>query len=277
MSKITSGLREAIEKVESLVLKAEPIKILTPFADRQHQRLLVKEDGSSVEIVRGPQLHAETLQTPQELASFIKFVLPTSVVAGMSDPRAEVPAEEIAQMSDGNRLDVGAVMVSDSRVVYAYEFADRQQLASVPLVKSKQYAWLVAHDDRPTKQPELEKALRITFKGNGGERLHAAVKNLKFTVGSEAEGTIGKAGDSFSRAVTRKATGADELPEDVAFTFSLFDNFVFPVTVDCSVSADTANEAVIVTAYPASLLAAQTATFDAIKDLYDVPAFSGQF
>lgn len=271
MSKIASGQREAIEKIESLVKAAEPLKVLTPFPDRPFSRLLVKQDGSSVSIEQPPDRHAETLKTPADLADFINFVIPGKVA------EATVIDEGTTETGPVLDFDEGAVMVDEDQVVYAYTFGERKDRARVPLIKSKQYEWIKAHDDKGIGQVALEKALRITFRGTGSDALHAAVKNLKFTTSGEAEGTIGDRGNSFSRAVNSRVSGADELPKDVAFKISLFDNFPYPVTIDCSVSVDVLKEEVILTCYPASLLKAQVETFNAIKQLYKVPAFAGRF
>lgn len=266
-----SGLREAIEKVESLVKAAKPLDVITPFPDRPFHKFFVNQGGTATLIEEPPARHAEQLKTPQELADFIAFVLPAAVAS------AHVLDEGTSETGPILDADLGAVMVDEGEVVYAYAFGDRKERVRVPLKKSKQYEWIKSHDDQGVDQVTLEKALRITFKGSGAEELHAAVKNLRFTTNTDAEGTIGSQGNSFSRSVNNRVSGVDQLPENVTFRFSLFDNFPWPVDIDCSVSVDVADEEIILTCYPASLLNAETETFNAIKKLYKVPAFAGKF
>lgn len=219
---------EAIESIAELVKRSAKTEVLTVDGERPGTYFLVGPDGRAEKNVADPAWHSETLDTPAELARF---------------------ADDLNLSGSG-----GITYLSPGRIVVVYDRHDRRSKATCDLVKSPQLQFLEAIQGKFLSQADMVRALRINFRGClPGDGILSLVRELKFKVGAEAEGSIQHARQSLGRSLIAEVKGADSIPEEIVLTLPIFENHRFATQVFCAVEVFAQEERFKLTPYPSEL------------------------
>lgn len=264
--------KPTIDKIEQLVKAVKPLDTITPFPDRPHQKLVVRWDGVYQPLERPRALRQHTFDRPHALRQFIAWAL--------GQNSEEEGSVELKPLLNCVNPDANCVMISERFVDYRFDANDREHSAVVPLAPSAAKRFIDDLDDDGFDQADLVDALRIDLKDAHDGKLLAAARGLKWTRDTAAEGTVGDQGSSFSRAVTNRVQGVEQLPADFSIVgVSLFDNFHCPVSIDFAVTPRVEKCTIVLRPYPESLRRAKDATFAEIAKVFDgvCPAFAGSW
>lgn len=215
--------------------------------------------------VAGPLWHNEQLATPDNLVAFI--------------------GERTAASEDGptKATSKGTVYVGPTGVTYVFDFEDRRDRASVPLKTSKPWDWLVQADAGKVNamtQRDLIRLLRITFGGAfpAGSNLLSVIRNINFTNNATAEANIQHGNHTLGKNTLNQVRGVNDIPEDFAVSIQVFENFDFPVTVQCALEIYPDVQKFEVVPFPNQLQRALNTTLETIRLRFEdaAPAFLGQ-
>lgn len=266
----SSWLKDGVEAIKALA--DEAVNITPKVVDLPKEKpgtyaiILPGKPGAKLSDtldvrVAGPLWHNEELATPSDLRNFI-----------------------LKRESDSDDDKKGVVYVGEGSIVYVYDANDRRDRASTPLTLSKPWQWLLKADAGQIpqlSQRDIIRTLRITFGGAlpAGSNLIGALRNLNFTNNGTVEANIQHGKNTLGKQILNQVIGIDALPEDVAFSLNVFENFRYPVTVQCALEIYPDVQKFEIVPYPNQLHDALELTLDRIRgdfDSEDVRAYLGK-
>lgn len=263
-----SGLPELVAQIERLTRAQTRSPVIQPAPRGKMGEFIsyTPEATGPITIDRwlaSPTWHDERLETPQELAAFIKMV-------DERDPResAEVVFDRIA-------------FVSATRVVFCYSREDRRDRATVQLLPSEPWAWLTTRAvSNAMSLKEFIRLLRITFAGclpdNG--RLVELYRNVTWKGTDVTNQTAGRGSEALGRDIKKQVDGIDNLPDEVTVTLPVFQNFNLNVKVRCAIEIDADTKTFELLPFPNQLRAGLETTLDQIRQIVKesgTPTFLG--
>lgn len=224
---MSEGIGQVGEQIEKLAIASVKTKILETNVEPDGAYYLVGPDGKAELKTPSPKRHAETLDTPLELAKFLADL---------------VKAEKITN---------AATFYTETRILAVYDRDDRRDSVAVNLKPSPQYVWL--RDAKSVmSQSDIVRTLRITFRGNlgDGSDLVTILRKLKFKADGTAEGDVQHGRESIGRSIVNEVTGLNALPEEIAFSVPVFDNHPFRARIECALEINPADQTFRITAFP---------------------------
>lgn len=230
-------------------------------------------DALDVRVAK-PLWHNEQLRTPDDLVTFIKD---KAKRRGASVQQSNLDDDEEAPR------DGGVVYIGEDQITYAFDFEDRRDRASVPLVTSKPWDWLVKADNDQISlmsQRDVIRTIRLTFGGAlpPGSTFLSLLRNINFTNNAGAQANIQHGNHSLGKQTLNEVRGVADLPEDVAFNVQVFENFNYTVTVQCVFEIYPDTQKFEIVPYPNQLQRAMEQTLETIRSRFGevAPAFLGK-
>lgn len=217
----------------------------------------VVQPGKPLEIrVKSPPFHAETLETPEQLAEFIKAT------------------------DGGPDLRGGRVYVSPDKAVFVFDHNDRRDRAACNFKYSDQFAWLKS-ERAFQRQAEIVRTLRIIFRGclGDGSTLTSRLRTLKLSTAGATETDVQHGKESVSRAAMAALTGADQIPEEFPIDLPVFANFKNIQRIWCALEINVQDQTFKITPYPRELDAAMESTLESICEVFgelEIPVLRGK-
>lgn len=116
--------------------------------------------------------------------------------------------------------------ISGESVVLVPDDNDRRDRVTLPLVKSAQFARIVALGKSPElEQPDLLRLLRIDLPGVVGRSdLIATVRKIKWRTSAGGEASIAHGNESLGRQIEAEVTGAGNIPESLLVSCNVYQN-----------------------------------------------------
>jgi hypothetical protein len=260
----SSWLKDGVSEIERVVktgMIVSPSLLKLPDEPPGHYAIVVPtpsgRDASINFKLAKPAWHREKLETPAQLIRFIESM--------KSDRKVSPQA--------------GAVYISDSQIIYVYDFEDRRNVAICPLQKSEPWEWLEA-DQPPMNQRDMIRALRITFDGalDGGSSLISVMRNVRWTNDGNVEANLQRGKEALGRQISNAVAGVENFPDEFTVSVPVFSNFAFDVRVRVALEIMPLEQRFEVIPFPNQLEKALGKTFDLLVSQIagtDVPTFIG--
>lgn len=132
--------------------------------------------------------------------------------------------------------------ISGEAVVLITDDGDRRDKVTLPLVKSSQFARIIALGvDPELEQAELLRTLRVDLSGaiNRGDVI-ATVRKLKWRTGASGTSEITHGGESMGRQIEAEVTGAGDIPESLVVSCPIYRNpgerdYTFTIGMDLEI------------------------------------------
>jgi hypothetical protein len=230
----------AIDRIVRLANDAAKTTILSANSAGEPPEVyfIVGPDGKHTKHVAAPPHKAQKLSTPLQLRQFILDQGGTS----------------------------GIVYLSDKAAIFQYDKETRRDYATCVLSKSPQFVWAETGSGKTYRQPDFVRILRIILQDCLGvdSALLSLVRQLKFTSGGEAEGTIQHGKESLGKQITNAVTGQAALPEEIILTMQVFDNHPFRAKIACALEIFPAEASFKITPYPMEVKKAMDTALDDI-------------
>jgi hypothetical protein len=230
------------EQIEQLTRSSIRTTILEAANEPKGIYYLVGPDGKAQIQTAAPAWHNEKLDTPAEL---LRFAIDRSI----------------------DTIDKGAVYYNEDTIKFVYDFEDRRDVATCPLIKSAAYRWL-EKPAGPMSQRDFIRLLRIQFRGcvPQDSGILNVVRNLKFNQNADAGANIQHGRESIGRSVAAQITGEASIPEELRLNIQVFENFPAIVTVMCAIETHPQEQQLQLTPYPLEVRKAMDATIELIAE-----------
>jgi len=177
-------------------------------------------------------------------------------------------------ISEARRLkaaDLSSVVWCNYGSIVILDDKSRRDRSTLSFGKSSQFKLLETLRKNPQgmQQRNFIRMLRIDLDGCLGAagNFLSLVRQLKFTAGQDATGTIQHGKESISRSTIAELVGADSIPEEVVLTVRVYDLPFEPVrSVRCAVEIDVNSATFVLTPFPGQLEDAENAAIGAIRE-----------
>lgn len=254
---------ESIEAIERLSQAATAEVFVSRPGDPPHVVYQQQLDGSyaATETVRKP-LDVQ-LKTPSALVEFV------ASSGWVLDPEADEPSTK------------AEIYYDETAIVCVLDGDERRDRATCKLVLSPQYKWL--RDVAPKqayRQTDFVRLLRIDLRGCMAveTNLLGIVRQLKFDAAQQSVSNVQHGRESIGRTIAAEVAGTGAIPEEMALSIPVFENFPFIARVTCAVEVIVADQSFKLIPIPLDVPQAMEeamAALAAVLETVDVPAFYG--
>ena len=146
------------------------------------------------------------------------------------------------------------VFISDQRIELVYDIEERRDMAICDLKKSPPWDWLVTQSARPMTQHDLVRLLRVTFRNClDNDVLLKTVRALKWQAAQGTDRDIRHVRESLDRTIVANVTGAEDIPEEIALSVPVWENFPFKARIACAIEVFPTEQQFKLTPYPIEL------------------------
>ncbi len=204
---LADGVKE-IERIAKTAMIVEPKLIAIPQEKPGTYGIVTPGPaGSALKIeqkLAGPAWHNERLDDPAQLKAFI---------TSMHEDRGVAPEN-------------GVVYISGRAIVYIYDFEDRRNHATCPLIKSPAWTWLEGKQP-PMDQRTIIRLLRIVFDGSlpTDSNLVSVLRNVKWKQDGSVDANLQRGKEALGRTILNEAAGITNFPEEFTARVNVFENY----------------------------------------------------
>ena len=247
-----------VKEVKALTEQAMRGEIIRDTPERKGVYFVRNNEGVLEEHTSGPRWHTEVMDSPVQLAAFMR---------------------EYDLLSKR-----GASFYSGGGITTVYDIADRRDIVTCPLKWSQQYTFL---DGRAKpgagamSQGDLVRILRILFRNclPQDSVLLSLIRQLKFSAIGENSVAIAHGNESMGRSINNKVSGESAIPDELALLVPIFENHPFRFQIVCALEIFPADSAFKLTPYPGEVQKAMDAALESVRETITgdglPPAFMG--